>query len=106
MGRAIEEFDERWPGIRPVDEELASKIGTIGFHPFVFVRFGSDRGGESDYYVCPTQNELAQFVDELSRLPQLADLKLLRGFERAARGDVRSRRCLVFLDAEGACRVA
>ena len=83
----IEEFDERWPGIRPVDEELASKIGTIGFHPFVLVRFGTDRGGESDYYVCPTQNELAQFVDELSRLPQLADLKLLRGFERALQGE-------------------
>ena len=83
----IEEFDKRWPGIRPVDEELASKIGTIGFHPFVLVRFGSDRGGESDYHVCPTQNELAQFVDELSRLPQLADLKLLRGFERALQGE-------------------
>jgi len=67
--------------IRPLDGDLAEKIRAIGFHPFIAVRL--EAGRRYHYVVCNTQNDLAQFVDEVTRLPQQASGKLLHGLERA-----------------------
>jgi hypothetical protein len=81
--RRIEAVDVGRPGVRPLDEDMAAKIRGIGFHAFLIVRIEGERDTERQYVICKTQNELPQFVEELSRLPRLGECKLLRGLERA-----------------------
>jgi hypothetical protein len=69
------------PKIRALDGDLAEKIRTIGFHPFILARHQA--GHRDRHLVCNTQNDLARFVDEVNRLPELVNARLLRGLERA-----------------------
>jgi len=87
-GSAIEAFDAAWPAIRLLDEDFAAKIRTVGGHPFILVRLETIEGsGQHRYILCNTQNELSQFVEGLNRLVQSADLRLLRGLERALQAE-------------------
>ena len=72
----------------PLDDEVAARIRAIGVHPILMVRVGNDpRKSEPRYVICKTQNELPEFVEQLNRLPRLADLKLLHGLERALQAE-------------------
>jgi hypothetical protein len=82
----IAEFDRERPGIRRLDEDFAVKIRQIGYHPFFIVRLHN--AAERNYIICKTQNEIPQFVSELSSLAPLAGCKLLYGLERALRGEI------------------
>ena len=74
--RPIEALDARRLGIGPLDRDLAAKIQAVGVHPFILVRLETnDAGARYRYIHCNTQNELTQFVDELSRLAQSTDLR-------------------------------
>jgi hypothetical protein len=80
--------DEGEVGVCPLDDDLATRIRAIGVHPFLIVRLGSDaRKFKHQYLICKTQNELPEFVEQLNSLPQLPDLKLLRGLERALQAE-------------------
>ena len=69
------ETDEGEVGVRPLDDDLATRIRAIGVHPFLIVRLGSDaRKFKHQYFICKTQNELPEFVEQLNSLPQLSDL--------------------------------
>jgi hypothetical protein len=82
------ETDEGEVGVRPLDDDLATRIRVIGVHPFLIVRLGGDaRKFKHQYFICKTQNELPAFVEQLNSLPQLPDLKLLRGLERALQAE-------------------
>ncbi len=69
--------------VSPFDAGLLDEIRRHGFHPFILVRVGSEGGRPGKFVVCKTQNDIAQFVDELTRIPRFAESRLVRGIERA-----------------------
>jgi tetratricopeptide (TPR) repeat protein len=79
----FEALDAEHLGIRRLDSSMAAKIREIGFHPFLMLRMEGDSAGDGQFVICKTQNEIAQFVQELAGLPRLAECKLLHGLERA-----------------------
>jgi len=76
--------DGNW--VRRLDESLITKIREIGYHPFIMVRIEGSKSPQR-YIVCQTQNEVAQFVEDVSGLPRLSDCRLLQGLERALRSE-------------------
>ena len=70
------------------DPALVSVIRAAGVHPFIVVRNGAPESATRDHWICPTQNEAARFVAEISGHPAFAASRLLRGIERALQMDV------------------
>ena len=71
-------------------------IDRIGFHPFIIVRLGDEQDPARRLVICRTQNEVAQFVDDLVALPGFRDSKLLRGMERALQLEIYEAADLLF----------
>jgi|GEM_PF-294603 len=76
--------------------DFASEIERIGFHPFIMVHRDGERDRQNRLVVCPTQNEVGQFVAALAALPRFAASKLLRGIERALRLEIYDAAALLF----------
>jgi glycosyltransferase involved in cell wall biosynthesis len=73
------------PLIAPIDAEIRDEIGKWGSHPFILVRL---QQSSPQFLVCKTQDNNAEFVDALSRLPNLGTSSLLRGVERTLQGEI------------------
>jgi len=71
------------PEVLEFDTEFAVAIEQIGFHPFILVRVNDEADASRRLLVCRTQNEAAEFVNDLAALPYFANSKLLRGIDRA-----------------------
>ena len=67
-------FAHEHSGVPLLDADMVATIGEIGFHPFLLVRFESSSNSESQYLVCKTQNETAEFVEELGGRSELSEL--------------------------------
>jgi hypothetical protein len=70
-------------GIQCLDIDLATKIRDLGIHPFLMIRIEDSPASEHKYLICGTENEIAQFIQELARFPRLTECGLLHGLERA-----------------------
>ncbi len=81
--RLEDAFTHEHSGVPLLDADMVAKVGEIGFHPFLLVRFESSSNSESQYLVCKTQNEAAEFVEELGGRSELPSCGLIRGLERA-----------------------
>jgi len=82
-----EALDEQRTNLRRLDEDIAAKISDLGIHPFLMVRAEGARDSGRQYLICDTQNELAQFIEDFSRLPPRAECKLLGGLEQALQSE-------------------
>src|SRR5262245_13604681 len=80
----------------PYETDLLLEIQLIGFHPFILVRVDDEDGQAGRLVVCRTQNEAAQFVNDLASLPRFAESKLLRAIERALQLEVYEAADLLF----------
>src|SRR5438105_4454457 len=65
------------------DHDLLEEIKRIGFHPFILVRVGESESADRQFVTCRTQNEAAEFVVDLAKIPYFAESKLIRAIERA-----------------------
>lgn len=70
------------------DPGLIAAVTDVGFHPFILVRNVGQPGRPSGFVVCPTQNDVSQFVSDLAGTAHFADSKLLRGLALALQQDV------------------
>ena len=72
-----------------IDSQIRDEIGRFGnTHPFILVRIEHPGPSSQRFIACKTQEDIAGFADELSRLPELGANTLLRGIERALQLEV------------------
>jgi hypothetical protein len=77
------------PLLAGIDSEIRDEIGRFGStHPFILVRLEQPGLSSQRFLSCKTQEDIAGFVDELSRLPDLGANTLLRGIERALQSEI------------------
>jgi hypothetical protein len=76
------------PLVAPIDREIRDEIGRFGgTHPFILVRLEPRGPSFPRFLSCRTQEAIAEFVDQLSHLPELGTNTLLRGIERALQSE-------------------
>jgi hypothetical protein len=86
------------PLLAPIDGDIRDEIVRSGSHPFILVRLPQ---APPRFVVCQTQNDIAEFVDTLSRLPGLGTNTLFRGIERALQLETYEAADALFLWVEG-----
>jgi hypothetical protein len=73
------------PGQRPAVGRLIEGIAQVGFQPFI--QIDAELDGKSMLLLCVTQQEIAEFADELAAFLSLRPNRLLSGLNNAIRAE-------------------